>query len=312
MRDVKSADTRTRILGFDDGVTFFIAPTAMQGMVNPDREKAVAKGAGEENVSTNSSHLIVDIVSSGKGPGKHTHFLRLYVNTDRQKTSQLLANVKACGLRAVFVTVETHVSGKREADKRLKVDPPVKSVVGSAISQNDRKGGGMGRLMGLFIDQSLNWEDIPWIESAAGGLLIVLKGVQTAADAKLAAKYGVQGIVLSNHGGRNLDTSPPALFTLLKIHKIYPEVFNSLETEEFEEGQIYSRHCVLVLQRSGSIGRTCACSITGQKALQIFPRVLKDELETTMRMCGVTDLSEVHLLNARKIDALLEDRIEHL
>jgi len=64
----------------------------------------------------------------------------------------------------------------------------------------------MGRLMGLYIDRTLNWGDIPWIKSVAGGLPIVLKGIQTAADAKLAVEHGVQGIVLSNHGGRSLDT----------------------------------------------------------------------------------------------------------
>lgn len=60
--------------------------------------------------------------------------------------------------------------------------------------------------MGLYVDRTLNWEDIPWIKSVAGDLPIVLKGIQTAADAKLAVEYGVQGIVLSNHGGRSLDT----------------------------------------------------------------------------------------------------------
>jgi len=64
----------------------------------------------------------------------------------------------------------------------------------------------MGRLMGLYVDRTLNWEDIPWIKSVAGDLPIVLKGIQTAADAKLAVEYGAQGIVLSNHGGRSLDT----------------------------------------------------------------------------------------------------------
>ncbi|PUU78544.1 FMN-dependent dehydrogenase-domain-containing protein [Tuber borchii] len=320
MRNNESADTRTKILGFDTGVPFFIAPTAMQGMVNLDGEKAMAKGAREENViqiiSTNSSHPIADIVSSGKGPQKQTHFLQLYVNTDRQKTAQLLASAKACGLRAVFVTVDAHLAGKREADERLKVDVPVKSAVSGAISHNDEKGGGIGRLMGLYVDRTLNWEDIPWIKSVAGDLPIVLKGIQTAADAKLAVKYGVQGIVLSNHGGRSLDTSPPALYTLLEIHKIYPEVFNSLEV--YIDGGIRRGTDIFKALCLGAtavgIGRPYLYALNyGAEGVAHLTQILKDELETTMRMCGVRDLSGVHpgLINTRKIDAFVEDGVEH-
>ncbi|CAZ83548.1 unnamed protein product [Tuber melanosporum] len=320
MRNVKSVDTRTKILGFSTGVPFFIAPTAMQGMINPDGEKAVAMGAGEEKVihiiSTNSSHPISDIVSSGKGPEQQTHFLQLYVNTDRQKTAQLLANAKSCGLKAVFVTVDAHISGKREADERLKVDVPVRSAVSGAISHNDKKGGGMGRLMGLYIDRTLNWEDIPWIKSVAGGLPIVLKGIQTAADARLAAEYGVQGIVLSNHGGRNLDTSPPALYTLLEIHKVCPEIFNSLEV--YIDGGIRRGTDIFKALCLGAtavgVGRPYLYALNyGAEGVAHLTQILKDELETTMRMCGVTDLSGVHpgLVNTREIDALVEDGIEH-
>ncbi|RPA94791.1 hypothetical protein L873DRAFT_1700211 [Choiromyces venosus 120613-1] len=320
MRNNKFVDTRTKILGFDTGLPFFIAPTAMQGMINLDGEKAVAKGAGDENVihiiSTNSSHPISDVVSSGKGADQQTHFLQLYVNTDRQKTVQLLANAKACGLKAVFVTVDAHLAGKREADERLKVDVPVKSAVSGAVSHNDKKGGGMGRLMALYVDRTLNWEDIRWIKSVAGGLPIVLKGIQTAVDAKLAVEYGVQGIVLSNHGGRSLDTSPPALYTLLEIHKIYPEVFNSLEV--YIDGGIRRGTDIFKALCLGAtavgIGRPYLYALNyGAEGIAHLTQILKDELETTMRMCGVTDLSQVHpgLVNTRKIDALVEDGVGH-
>lgn len=122
------------------------------------------------------------------------------------KTVALLKTAREAGIKAIFVTVDAHLAGKREADERLKVDVPLKSAVSGAVSHNDKKGGGMGRLMGLYVDKTLNWDDIPWLKSVCGGLPIVLKGIQTAADAQLALKYKVQGIVLSNHGGRSLDT----------------------------------------------------------------------------------------------------------
>lgn len=107
-------------------------------------------------------------------------------------------------MRAVFVTVDAPVPGKREADERMAAEK-IASPISGAVSSNDKKGGGLGRLMAQYIDSTLTWEDIPWIKEMAG-VPVVLKGVQSAADARRAVKYGVAGILLSNHGGRSLDT----------------------------------------------------------------------------------------------------------
>lgn len=93
----------------------------------------------------------------------------------------------------------------------------------------------MGRLMGSYIDSSLNWTDLAWLRSCTD-LPIVLKGVQTASDAKKAMEMGIEGVVLSNHGGRNLDTSPPAIFVLLELQRCCPEVFDAMEV--FVDGGI--------------------------------------------------------------------------
>jgi L-lactate dehydrogenase (cytochrome) len=122
----------------------------------------------------------------------------------REKTASLLRKANELGIRAIFVTVDAHVPGKREADERIPAHAVVSPVSG-AIASNDNKGGGMGRLMAQYIDKTLSWDDIPWIRKTSG-LPIVVKGIQTAADAKMALKYGVEGIMLSNHGGRSLDT----------------------------------------------------------------------------------------------------------
>ena len=100
--------------------------------------------------------------------------------------------------------LDTSAPGKREADERIAAENVVSAISGAAAS-NDRKGGGMGRLMGKYIDSTLNWNDIAWIKETSQ-LLIVLKGIQSAADARKAVEFGVDGILLSNHGGRSLDT----------------------------------------------------------------------------------------------------------
>lgn len=229
MRDVSTA---TRILGCDVGLPLFVSPAALARLVHPDGEKALAAGCGAKGVaqcvSTNASFPLSDIVASA--PAEHPFFFQLYVNKDRAKTESLLRDVVGTGrVKALFLTVDAPVAGKREADERVRADESLASPMSGARATNDAKGGGLGRVMGSYIDATLSWEDIPWLRRCVGDLPIVLKGVQGAADAKLAVQHGIQGIVVSNHGGRSLDTSPPAILILLELQKCCPEVFDKLE-----------------------------------------------------------------------------------
>jgi L-lactate dehydrogenase (cytochrome) len=108
------------------------------------------------------------------------------------------------GIKAIFVTVDAPVPGKREADERAPQAVVIKSAMSGSESSKDGKGSGLGRLMGQYIDKSLSWEDLEWIRRESS-VPIVLKGVQTVEDVKLAVEYGVEGVMLSNHGGRSLD-----------------------------------------------------------------------------------------------------------
>lgn len=103
------------------------------------------------------------------------------------------------------MTVDAPIPGKREADERIAAENDVVSAISGARAENDKKGGGMGRLMAKYIDSTLCWDDIQWIKETSG-LPVVLKGVQSAMDAKMAVEYCADGILLSNHGGRSLDT----------------------------------------------------------------------------------------------------------
>jgi L-lactate dehydrogenase (cytochrome) len=226
--DVRGCDITTTILGIPTTAPFFVAPTAMQKMIHPNGEVEMARGAKASGlihaVSTSSSYPLKEIVAPGGN-----QVLQLYVNKDRSHTTALLREAKQLGFRAVLVTVDAPVMGKREADERVVADTPVKSEVTQQSLSKDKRGSGMGRLMGAFVDAGLVWKDLAWIKEQSGGLPIVVKGVQNAADAKKAVELGVEGVYLSNHGGRSLDTSPPALLTLLEIHKTCPEILGKVE-----------------------------------------------------------------------------------
>lgn len=212
------------------------------------------------------------------------------------------------------MTVDAHVPGKREADERI-ASENITSAISGAVASNDKRGGGMGRLMGQYIDQTLNWDDIPWIQETSR-LPVVIKGIQTAADARKALDYGVQGIMVSNHGGRSLDTTQPSILTLLEIHRICPEVFQRVEV--YIDGGITRGSDILKALCLGAtavgIGRPYLYSLVyGQEGVEHLSDIFKDELITSMRMCGITNLDQAHpgLLNTSDIDHLVPTTEEH-
>lgn len=226
LRNVAQVNTRIKILGCQTGLPLFVSPAAMAKMVHPEGELAMARGCAKYGVgqcvsilllfiycfgsdktkiSTNASYSMTDITNCAPD---HPFFFQLYINKDRSASESLLRQGEECGIKAIFVTVDAPVAGKREADERVKAeaaDIPKPPPMSKAQATNDAKGGGLGRTMGRYIDASFEWEDLKWLRQSTK-LPIVLKGIQTAEDALLAMEYGVDGIVVSNHGGRSLDT----------------------------------------------------------------------------------------------------------
>jgi L-lactate dehydrogenase (cytochrome) len=211
----------------------------MARLVHPEGEKALARGCQTvgipQCVSTNASYPLEEIIASVHGDRNMPFFFQLYVDKERHKSEKLLRDVEALGVKAIFVTVDAPIPGKREADERVKADETMSTPMSGAQAKNDKKGGSLGRIMGGYIDASLQWSDLPWLRRCTK-LPIILKGVQTWMDAKLAMERGIEGIVLSNHGGRSLDTAPSPVLLLLELQKCCPEAFDRMEV--FVDGGI--------------------------------------------------------------------------
>lgn len=211
----------------------------MAKMVHESGEKGLARGCQKagipEAVSTNASYPLREIVGSVEKGIDMNFFFQLYFDKDRSKSEKLLREVEALGVKGIFVTVDAAAPGKREADERVKAHETLATPMSGAKAKNDAKGGSLGRIMAGYIDPSLCWDDIPWLRTHTK-LPIVLKGIMTWMDAKKAMELGIDGIVLSNHGGRNLDTSPLPILVLLELQRNCPEVFDRLEV--FADGGI--------------------------------------------------------------------------
>ncbi|PGH36334.1 L-lactate dehydrogenase (cytochrome) [[Emmonsia] crescens] len=317
LRNVKEANTKTKILGCDVNLPLFVSPAAMVKLIHPDGELAIARACETrgvmQGISNSASYSMKDITAAGP---QANYFFQLYVNKDRAKSA---AHLQECSenprIRAIFITVDAAWPGKREADERVRADESLSVPMSAQRAHNDAKGGGLGRVMAGFIDPALTWEDLVWARKHTH-LPLVLKGVMSADDAMLAMKAGLDGILLSNHGGRNLDTSPPALVTLLELHKRCPEIFDKMEI--YVDGGIRRGTDILKAVCLGAtavgMGRSVLFAANyGQEGVEHLFDIMKDELEGAMRLAGITSLDEAHpgLINTADIDHLVPDSASH-
>ncbi|KAI2643534.1 mitochondrial cytochrome-like protein b2 [Xylaria nigripes] len=325
LRDVSNVDITTSMLGYRISSPIFIAPTSMGRLFHPQGERELARGAQclgiPQCVSTSSSYPLSEVMDAleekkSKDGSNVPVFFQLYVDKDRRKSESLLRHVKKRGVKAIFVTIDAPVIGKREADERLKTDENLKLIMTEVKAKSDKKGSALGRIMGHFIDASLNWDDIAWLRKTVPGIPIVLKGIQTAMDAVKAMEHGVEAIYISNHGGRSLDTAPATILVLLELQKCCPQIFDKMEV--YIDGgisrgtDIFKALCLGA--KAVGIGRGFLFALNyGRDGIEHFVNILTDELQTTMQQCGITCLDQVHpgLLHTGAVDNLVPGSEEH-
>lgn len=317
--DVSDVDTSTTFLGCPSSVPFFIAPTGMSKLAGPEGEPGLAAVAGKEGmvqfISTNSSAPLDSILAARSDPNQ-SQFFQLYVDRNRANSEKLLKRINADpNVRAVFVTVDCPAPGKREADERVRTSAVLESGTSGGVVKADKRGGGVGRTTGQYIDPSLSWKDLAWIRSQTK-LPLGVKGVQSVEDAIRCAEAGVDAIYLSNHGGRALDGAPPALYTLLELRKLRPDVFDRCEV--YIDGGIRRGTDVVKAlclgARGVGLGRPFLYALSyGQEGVHHAVDVLRDEVETTMKLLGVTRLSQLgpHLLNTRQLEGKIATELSY-
>ncbi|BEI94335.1 uncharacterized protein CcaverHIS019_0607940 [Cutaneotrichosporon cavernicola] len=313
--DVGEVDTRTSIMGCETSLPIFIAPTGMSKLAGIEGEPGLAAAAGEcdivQMISTNASASLEATVNAAGAP----QIMQLYVNKQRSNSEALLHKVTSLGLKGVVVTVDCASPGKREADERNRATVEASSGLAGGVAGRDKKGGGVGRTTGAYIDPRLKWEDLAWIRQHTF-LPIGVKGIQCVEDAVRCADMGVDAIYLSNHGGRALDTSPPALFTLLELRRLRPDVFDRCEVY-IDGGVRRGTDVVKALclgARGVGMGRPFLYALTyGQEGVVHAIDIMRDEIEVTMKLLGVTRLDQLgpHLLNTKVLDQMVIDKLDY-
>ena len=218
--DVSRIDPSVELLGDRLAFPVLLAPTAFQRLAHPDGELATARAAAAAGTvfvsSTLSTFTIEEIAAATQ-----RLWLQLYVFRDRAITRSLVERAEAAGCQAISLTVTVPVQGNRERDayNRFALPPGIEIANFTGLRQSRFPDADASRL-NAFIDQefdpSLSWRDIEWLRSITK-LPIVLKGIMAPEDGVLAVDHGAAAVVVSNHGGRQLDSGEPTLFALPRI-----------------------------------------------------------------------------------------------
>lgn len=296
--DVKEVDTTTTILGHKVALPIFCSAIAMCKLGHPEGEVAWQKACGAEGIiymiPTLSSCSLNDIVDARAED--QTMFFQLYVNQDREKTKDIVQRAEKLGCKALFITVDAPQLGNREKDRRVKISHSGASVQKGATGAKSQ---GTSKALTTFIDPSLCWADIEWFQSITN-MKIVLKGIATAEDAIMALEHGVQGILLSNHGGRQLDFARsaieclPEVMAALKKHPKYTEDFEVYIDGGIRRGTDVIKALALGAKAVG-VGRPAlyAMSAFGTAGVQRMIQIFREEIEMGMRLMGTKTIADI-------------------
>jgi 4-hydroxymandelate oxidase len=216
--DASKLDTRITLFGQEHAFPILLAPTAAQTLTHHEGELATARGAGAARaamvLSSFSSTSVEDVAALARTP----LWFQLYVQSDRGFTRDLVQRVETAGCRALCLTVDTPVNGARNRETRADVKlPPLPNMKG--LKGSGSEGGFRTGALDIFngaSDATLSWKDVDWLLSFAK-IPLLLKGILNPDDAERGVKAGVAGIMVSNHGGRNLDTVPATIDALPQV-----------------------------------------------------------------------------------------------
>lgn len=298
--DVEKVDMSTTMLGTKVDIPFYVTATALGKLGHPDGELVLTRGARKHNViqmiPTLASCSFDDIVDA-RGEDQ-TQWLQLYVNKDRGITQRIIENAEKRGCKGLFITVDAPQLGRRERDMRSKYLDTLSNVQDEGGHSVDRSQG-VARAISSFIDPSLSWKDIPWFQGVTN-MPIVLKGIQRVEDVIKAVEVGVQGVVLSNHGGRQLEFARSGIEILAEVMPVLRERGWENRIEIYIDGGIRRASDIIKALCLGAkgvgIGRPFlyAMSAYGLAGVDRAMQLLKDEMEVNMRLIGCSSVDQLN------------------
>ena len=329
LKDVSELDLGWEVLGSRVEMPIGIAPTGFTRMMHTEGEFAGATAAQNAGIpfslstmGTRSIEEVAEVAPSG------TNWFQLYMWKDRDRSLALIDRAKASGFDALMLTVDVPVAGDRLRDKYngMKIPPALtaKTVINALprpewwinflttdalkFASLDSWDGTVAELLDSMFDPTVDFEDLKWIKEQWGGKLIV-KGIQSTADAKKVAKLGADAIVLSNHGGRQLDRAPVPFHLLPAVRK---ELKNDCEIF-VDTGIMHGADVVASIAHGAKftlIGRAYLYGLMagGREGVDRALDILRGQMSRTMKLVGVKSLEELEPGHAVMLQRMIERR----
>ncbi|XP_013414099.1 hydroxyacid oxidase 1 [Lingula anatina] len=301
-KDVSKRDLSTRIQGQPVDFPVGIAPTALQRMAHPDGEVATGRAAAAMKtcmvLSTMATSSIEEVAQASP---EGLRWFQICIYRDREVTKELVRRAERSGYKALVLTVDTPMFGRRLADTRNKFTLPphlrmanFKQADYKSDGVKGRKGSGQSKFAASLLNPSLKWTDVRWLKQFTK-LPIIVKGILTGEDAVEAVRTGVDGIVVSNHGARQLDGVPATIDVL-------PEVVRAVngQCEVYLDGGVRTGTDVLKALALGAkavfIGRPALYGLAydGEAGVKTILQILRDELSLAMALAGCASLSDIN------------------
>ncbi len=307
LRDVSERDLATTVLGHALAMPVLIAPTAFQRMAHPDGELATVRAAGAAGtimiLSTLATTPMEEVVAAATGPV----WFQLYVYRQRDVTAQLVQRAEAAGCRAIVVTVDAPLLGTRERDVRNRFQLPEGMCVENLLPVSKESfpqatdESGLAAYAASMFDPSLSWKDLAWL-SGLTKLPVLVKGIVHADDARLAVEHRAAGIIVSNHGGRQLDTAPATIDVLREIVAAVRDGGGAAGFSVLIDGGIRRGTDVI---KAIALGADAVCvgrpilwglAVDGEAGAERVLDILRGELDIAMGLCGCRSVSELREL----------------
>jgi L-lactate dehydrogenase (cytochrome) len=306
LRDVGERDLSTTVLGTEMPAPLLLAPVGVQKIVHEDGELATARAAGELGVpmiASTTSHFTLEEIAAGCGDAPH--WFQLYCSNERRIVESFVRRAEDAGYSALVVTVDTFIPGWKPRDLQQAwapflrgtgvanffQDPVFRERLAQTPEQDE--GAATGHFLGVYVNPSLTWDDLEWLRELTS-LPILVKGVQHVDDAREAAARGLDGIVVSNHGGRQVDGAIASLDALPPIAEAVGDDLTVL----FDSGIRGGSDIIKALALGADavlLGRPYiwGLALEGRQGVETVLKMILADLDLTMALCGYTEPSQL-------------------
>ena len=297
LTDVSRLDTSVTVLGERIPMPVLLAPTAFQRLACTDGERATARAArstGTILVASTLSTCSIEEIAAEAG----VLWLQLYVFKDRGITRALVERAEAAGCRAICLTLTVPVQGNRERDARngfaLPEGVEMSNFVGLRQARfPDATGSRLNAFIGQEFDPSLSWDSVAWLRSITK-LPVVLKGILTPEDGALAAEHGADAVIVSNHGGRQLDGGEPTLLALPRVASAVGGRIPVLMDGGVRRGaDVVKAICLGATAVLIARPYLWGLAVNGQRGVEDVIGILRAEIERTMALLGRPTLADL-------------------